>query len=60
MKAFVYKFNLFVLMLSSSLISTSMLWVPVSSTGKISDSWIKDLGFNFYLHQKPISVLVWW
>ena len=58
MKAFVYKFNLFVLMLSSSLISTSMLWVPVSSTGKISDSWIKDLGFNFYLHQKPISVLV--
>ena len=35
-----------------------VLWVPVSSTGKISDGCIRDLGFNPRLHQKLISVLV--
>ena len=25
-------------------------WVPVSSTGKVSYNWIKDLKFNFRLH----------
>ena len=30
----------------------------VCSTGKISDSWIRDLRFNPYLHQKSIYVLV--
>ena len=35
-------------------------WVPVSSTGKISNGCIRDLGFNPYLHQKLIGVLVWW
>ena len=35
------------------------MWVPVS-LGKISDidSWLKDLGFNSYLHQKSIGALV--
>ena len=27
-------------------------------TGKIFDDCIKDMGFNPYLHQKPIGVLV--
>ena len=36
------------------------LWVLVSSTGKVSDGWIRDLRFNFHLHQKLIGVLVWW
>ena len=36
----------------------SELWVPVSSTGKISDGCIRDLGFNPRLHQKLIGVLV--
>ena len=35
-----------------------ILWVPISSTGKISDSCTKDLGFNPRLHQKLIDVLV--
>ena len=35
-------------------------WVPVSSTGKVFDGCIKDLGFNSRLHQKLISILVWW
>ena len=35
------------------------LWVPISSTSKVSDSCIKDLGFNLYLHQKLIGVLIW-
>ena len=35
-----------------------MLWVPISSTSKVSDSCIKDLGFNLYLHQKLIGVLI--
>ena len=33
-------------------------WVPVSSTGKIFDGCIRDLGFNPRLHQKLIGVLV--
>ena len=33
-------------------------WVPVSSTGKVSDDCIRDLGFNPRLHQKLIGVLV--
>ena len=36
------------------------LWVPINLTGKISDSCIIYLGFNPYLHQKPIDILVWW
>ena len=28
--------------------------------GKVFDGCIRDLGFNFRLHQKLISVLVWW
>ena len=35
-----------------------LLCVPTSSIGKISYSRIKDFGFNFYLHQKPIDVLI--
>ena len=33
-------------------------WVPVSSTGKVSDGCIRDLGFNLCLYQKLIGVLV--
>ena len=33
-------------------------WVPVSSTDKVSDSCIRDLEFNPYLHQKLIGILV--
>ena len=33
-------------------------WVPVSSTGKVFDGCIRDLGFNPRLHQKLIDVLV--
>ena len=33
-------------------------WVPVSSTGKVSDGCIKDLEFNPRLHQKLIGVLI--
>ena len=33
-------------------------WVPVSLTGKVFNGWIRDLGFNPCLHQKPIDVLV--
>ena len=32
----------------------------VSSTDKISNDWIKDLGFNSHLYQKLIDVLIWW
>ena len=39
----------------------------ISSTGKVSDDWIRDLWFNPCLHQKLIGVLVlradiigWW
>ena len=35
------------------------MWVPVSSTGKVSDGCIRDLGFNPRLHQKLIGILVW-
>ena len=35
-------------------------WVPVSSTDKVSNSCIRDLGFNPRLHKKLIGVLVWW
>ena len=34
-------------------------WVLVTSASKISDDYIRDLGFNFRLHQKLIGVLVW-
>ena len=33
-------------------------WVPISSTGKVSDDYIRDLGFNPHLYQKLIGVLV--
>ena len=39
-------------------ISTWFVKVPVSSTGKVSDSCIRDFGFNPRLHQKLINVLV--
>ena len=32
----------------------------VSSTNKISYVWIRNVGFNLYLHKKLIGVLVWW
>ena len=35
------------------------MWVPVSLTSKISDSWIRYLGFNSHIHKKPIDVLIW-
>ena len=35
------------------------MWVLINLTGKISDGCIKDLGFNFCLHQRLIGVLVW-
>ena len=34
------------------------LWVPVSSTGKVSDGCMRDLEFDPRLHQKLIGVLV--
>ena len=34
------------------------LWIPVSSTDKVSDGCIRDLRFNPRLHQKLIGVLV--
>ena len=37
---------------------SSYYWVPVSSTGKVSDGCIRDLGFNHCLYQKLIGVLV--
>ena len=29
---------------------THLLWNPVCSTSKVSDGWIRDLGFNPRLH----------
>ena len=40
--------------------SIYQMWVPVSSTGKVSNGCIRDLWFNPHLHQKLIDVLVWW
>ena len=34
------------------------MWVPISSTGKVSNGCIRDLGFNPRLYQNLISVLV--
>ena len=34
------------------------LWVLVSLIGKVFGGWIRDPRFNFYLHQKPIGVLI--
>ena len=36
----------------------TQLWVPVSSTDKVSDGYIRDLGLNPRLHQKLIGVLI--
>ena len=33
------------------------VWVLISSTGKVSDGWIGDLGFDSCLHQKPNGIL---
>ena len=33
------------------------MWFPVSSTSKVSNGCIRDLGFNLRLHQKLIGVL---
>ena len=35
-------------------------WVLVSSISKVSDGWMRDLRFNFCLHQKLIDILIWW
>ena len=35
-------------------------WVPVNSTGKVSNGCIRDLEFNPRIPQKLIGVLVWW
>ena len=35
-------------------------WVLVSSTNKVFNDWIRDLGLNLCLHQKLIGVLIWW
>ena len=40
------------------ILEVDLTWVPVSSTGKVSDSCIRDLWFNPRLHQKLIGVLV--
>ena len=37
----------------------NLMWVPVSSTYKISDGWIRDPKFNSRLHKKSIGVFVW-
>ena len=34
------------------------LWVSDNSTDKVFDSWIRNLGFNLHLRQKPINILV--
>ena len=36
----------------------SLVWVPISSTSKIYDGWIRDLRFNPRLHKKLIDILV--
>ena len=35
-------------------------WVLVSLTGKVIDSWIRNLGSKPHLYQKPTGVLGWW
>ena len=40
------------------ILGTQYLWVPISSTVKVFDDWIRNLRFNPYLYQKPIGVLV--
>ena len=40
------------------LITAYYLWVSVSSTGKVSNGCIRDLGVNPRQHQKLIGVLV--
>ena len=32
--------------------------VLVSSASKVSNYWIRNLGFNFRLYQKPINILI--
>ena len=33
-------------------------WISVSLTNKVSNGCIRDLGFNLYLYQKLIDVLI--
>ena len=35
-----------------------VMWVPANLTGKVFDGCIRDPGFNPYLYQKLIDVLV--
>ena len=35
-----------------SIKSGGLAWISISSIGKISNDWIRDLGFNLHLHQK--------
>ena len=41
-------------MLCDAHITKNVRWVPISSTVKISNSWIRDLRFNFRIHKKLI------
>ena len=43
----------------SSWFNEGFKWVLVSSIGKVSDGYIRDMGFNSRLHQKLIGILVW-
>ena len=36
--------------LNKLIVLSNDLWVPVSSTGKVSDGWIRDLEFSPRLH----------
>ena len=60
-KNYIYTFSHWVSSNNNTLIRFyQWLWVLVSLTSKVSDGCIRDLGFNPYLYQKLISVLVWW
>ena len=59
MSSCVSTMDAYIFMINSSELKASFdLWVSVSSIGKVSDCCIRDLGFNFYQHQKLIDVLV--
>ena len=42
-----------------SMMTNKLIDLPTSkSTGKVFDGYIRDIGFNPYLHQKLIDILV--
>ena len=51
-------FFFFLMMLIGQFEMVYWLWVLVSSTGKVSNGCIRDLGFNSHLHQKLIGVFL--